>query len=170
MTPGNQITYLFLGTILFLASIAILTFPENVFAQMESMTIEGLAQPYVNTVFNVGVDVDGVSRASGGIFRTVMTIFEKDTGNEILAVPDYLRSGINTIQINMIPDRNHEPMIAGITYVLQIQHVNIVSQHEFIPKPFGETGTKYTVEIKDSVSTSDPEPIVKENLQTLQDL
>lgn len=143
--------------------------PEQVFGQMESMTIEGLSQPYVDTVFNVGVDVDGVSRASGGIFRTVMTIFEKETGNEILAVPDYLKSGINTIQINMIPDRNHKPMIEGITYVLQIQHVNIVSQHEFTPKPFSETGTKYTIEIKDGISTGEKVKPVKENQQTLQD-
>jgi len=143
--------------------------PEQVSGQMESMTIEGLSQPYVDTVFNVGVDVDGVSRASGGIFRTVMTIFEKETGNEILAVPDYLKSGINTIQINMIPDRNHKPMIEGITYVLQIQHVNIVSQHEFTPKPFSETGTKYTVEIKDGISTGEKVKPVKENQQTLQD-
>ncbi len=142
--------------------------PEQVFGQMESMTIEGPAQPYVNTIFNVGVDVDGVSRASYGIFRMVMTVYEKDSGEVMVAVPDFLRSGINTIQINMFPDRNHEPMIEGITYVLQIQHVNIISQHEFTPKPFGETGTKYTVEIKDGVSTSDPEPIVKENLLSLQ--
>lgn len=143
--------------------------PEQVFGQMESMTIEGLEQPYVNTVFNVFVDVDGVSRASGGIFRTVMTLFEKETGNEILAVPDFLRSGINTIQINMIPDRNHKPLIEGITYVLQIQHVNIVSQHEFIPKPFGETGTKYTIELKDGISIGEKVKPVKENLQTIQD-
>jgi hypothetical protein len=105
-------------------------------AQMESMTIEGLKQPYVNSVFNVSVDVDGVSRASGGIFRTVMTLFEKDSGQEILAVPDYLRSGINTIQINMIQDWNTDPLKEGLTYVLQIQHVNIISQFEFIPKAF----------------------------------
>jgi len=116
-------------------------------AQMESMTIEGLKHPYVNSVFNVGVDVDGVSRASGGIFRTVMTIFEKESGQEILAVPDFLRSGINTIQINMIPDRNTEPFKEGITYVLQIQHVNIVSQFEFTPKAYESTQTQDLVEI-----------------------
>lgn len=156
-------------TLIFMAiSIMWLISPEEVFAQMESMIIEGPSQPYVDTVFNVGVDVDGVSRASGGIFRTVMTLFEKETGNEILAVPDYLRSGINTIQINMIPDRNHKPFIVGITYILQIQHVNIISQHEFTPKPFSETGTKYTVEIKDGISSSEKVKPVKENLQTLQ--
>jgi len=105
-------------------------------AQMESMTIDGLKHPYVNSVFNVSVDVDGVSRASGGIFRTVMTLFEKDSGQEILAVPDYLRSGINTIQINMIRDWKTEPLKEGLTYVLQIQHVNIISQFEFIPKAY----------------------------------
>jgi len=130
----------------------------QVFAQMESMTIEGL-DPYVNSVFNVSVDVDGVSRASHGIFRTVMTLFEKETGNEILAVPDYLRSGINTIQINMIPDRNSKPFIVGITYILQIQHVNIISQHEFTPKQFSETelseGHDYTVVLSDGVGITD---------------
>jgi len=33
----------------------------------------------------------------------------------------------------MIPDRNTEPFKDGITYILKIQHVNIISQHEFIP-------------------------------------
>ena len=162
----KKFTYL-LGTIFSVFIVSLIIFLQfgnsEAFGQMESMTIEGLKQPYVNTVFNVGVDVDGVSRASGGIFRTVMTLFEKETGNEILAVPDYLRSGVNTIQINMIPDRNHKPMIEGITYILQIQHVNIVSQHEFTPKPFSETGTKYTVEIKDGISSSEKATPVKTN-------
>ncbi len=114
-------------------------------AQMESMTIDGLKHPYVNSVFNVSVDVDGVSRASGGIFRTVMTLFEKDSGQEILAVPDYLRSGINTIQINMIRDWKTEPLKEGLTYVLQIQHVNIISQFEFIPKAYESTQAQVQV-------------------------
>ena len=100
---------------------------------MESMTIEGPKRPLVNSVFNVYVDVEGVSRASYGIFRMVMTIYEKDSGEVMVAVPDYLVSGINTIQINMIPDRNIDPLKEGISYVLKIQHVNIISQHEFIP-------------------------------------
>jgi len=128
--------------------------PEEVFGQMESMIIEG-SDPYVNSVFNVGVDVEGVSRSSGGIFRMVMTLFEKETGNEMIAVPDFLRSGVNTIQINMNPDRNQKPFIAGITYILQIQHVNIIAQHEFTPKTYSETGTKYSVEIIDGISSSE---------------
>ena len=132
-----------------------------VFAQMESMTIEGLKHPYVNSVFNVSVDVDGVSRASGGIFRTVMTLFEKDSGQEILAVPDYLRSGINTIQINMIQDWNTEPLKEGLTYVLQIQHVNIISQHEFIPKAFEST------QAQDQVSEIDQNQVEDEISRTI---
>jgi len=128
--------------------------PEEVFGQMESMIIEGL-DPYVNSVFNVNVDVEGVSRSSHGIFRMVMTLFEKESGNEILAVPDYLVSGVNTIQINMNPDRNQKPFIAGITYILQIQHVNIIAQHEFTPKTYSETGTKYIVKLNDGISFSD---------------
>jgi len=130
-------------------------------AQMESMTIEGLKHPYVNSVFNVSVDVDGVSRASGGIFRTVMTLFEKDSGQEILAVPDYLRSGINTIQINMIQDWNTEPLKEGLTYVLQIQHVNIVSQFEFIPKAFEST------QAQDQVSEIDQNQVEDEISRTI---
>jgi len=132
-----------------------------VYAQMESMTIEGLKHPYVNSVFNVNVDVDGVSRASGGIFRTVMTLFEKDSGQEILAVPDYLRSGINTIQINMIQDWNTDPLKEGLTYVLQIQHVNIVSQFEFIPKAFESTQTQ------DQVSEIDQNQVEDEISRTI---
>lgn len=120
-------------SLVFLLTISYIISPNEVFAQMESMTIEGPMNPFVNSVFNVYVDVEGVSRATYGIFRMVMTIYEKDSGKEMVAVPDYLLSGINTIQINMIPDRNTEPFKEGITYVLKIQHVNIISQHEFIP-------------------------------------
>ena len=120
-------------SLVFLLTISYIIYPNEVFAQMESMTIEGPKHPYVNSVFNVYVDVEGVSRATYGIFRMVMTIYEKDSGNEMIAVPDYLVSGINTIQINMIPDRNLEHLKEGMTYVLKIQHVNIISQHEFIP-------------------------------------
>lgn len=130
-------------------------------AQMESMTIDGLKHPYVNSVFNVSVDVDGVSRASGGIFRTVMTLFEKDSGQEILAVPDYLRSGINTIQINMIRDWNTEPLKEGLTYVLQIQHVNIISQFEFIPKAYEST------QAQDQVSEIDQNQVDDEISRTI---
>ncbi len=138
--------------------------PEDAFGQMESMTIEGLKYPFVNSVFNLNIDVDGVSRASHGIFRTVITIFEKETGNEILAVPDYLVSGINTIQINMIPDRNTKPFYQDISYVLQIQHVNIISQHEFIPKAYGEV---IIVKISDGVSVGESELKTNINQQSI---
>ena len=119
--------------LVFLLTISYIISQNEAFAQMESMTIEGPKRPLVNSVFNVYVDVEGVSRASYGIFRMVMTIYEKNSGEVMVAVPDYLLSGINTIQINMIPDRNIEPLKEGISYVLKIQHVNIISQHEFIP-------------------------------------
>jgi len=119
--------------LVFLLTISYIISQNEAFAQMESMTIEGPKHPLVNSVFNVYVDVEGVSRASYGIFRMVMTIYEKNSGEVMVAVPDYLLSGINTIQINMIPDRNIEPLKEGISYVLKIQHVNIISQHEFIP-------------------------------------
>ena len=106
---------------------------NEAFAHMESMTISGPKNPYVDSVFNVGVDVEGVSRASGGIFRMVMTLYEKDTGKELVAVPSYLLSGPNTIQINMIPDGKSERLSEGVTYVLKIQHVNIISEYEFVP-------------------------------------
>jgi len=138
-------------------TLAVIILPENASAQMESMTIEGINDPYVNSIFNISVDVEGVSRASGGIFRTVMTLFEKDSGQEILAVPDYLRSGINTIQINMIPNGNVESLKAGVTYVLQIQHVNIISQHEFTPITYSGIVTKTTVELNDSVNMNESE-------------
>ena len=125
------------AVVVFLLSISFIISENEAFAQMESMTIQGPKHPYVNSVFNVSVDVEGVSRASHGIFRMIMTLYEKDTGKEILAVPDYLFSGLNTIQINMIPDGYSERLTEGITYVLKIQHVNIVSQYEFIPIKIG---------------------------------
>lgn len=123
--------------IVFLFSISYITFQNEALAQMESMTIQGPKNPYVNSVFNVNVDVEGVSRASHGIFRMIMTLYEKDSGKEIFAVPDYLFSGLNTIQINMIPDGYSERLKEGITYVLEIQHVNIISQYEFTPIKIG---------------------------------
>lgn len=120
-------------SLVFLLTISYSISQNEAFAQMESMTIEGPKHPLVNSVFNVYVDVEGVSRASYGIFRMVMTIYEKNSGEVMVAVPDYLLSGINTIQINMIPDRNTEPLKEDISYVLKIQHVNIISQQEFIP-------------------------------------
>ena len=123
--------------VVFLLSISFIISENEAFAQMESMTIQGPKHPYVNSVFNVSVDVEGVSRASHGIFRMIMTLYEKDTGKEILAVPDYLFSGLNTIQINMIPDGYSDRLTEGITYVLKIQHVNIISQYEFMPIKIG---------------------------------
>jgi len=77
-------------SLVFLLTISYIISQNEAFAQMESMTIEGPKYPFVNSVFNVSVDVEGVSRASHGIFRMVMTLYEKDSGKEILAVPDYL--------------------------------------------------------------------------------
>ena len=124
-------------TVVFLLAISYIISENEVSAQMESMSIQGPKHPYVNSVFNVSVDVEGVSRASHGIFRMIMTLYEKDGGEEILAVPDYLRSGLNTIQINMIPDGYSERLKEGITYILKIQHVNIISEYEFIPIKIG---------------------------------
>ncbi len=124
-------------TVVFLLAISYIISENEASAQMESMSIQGPKHPYVNSVFNVSVDVEGVSRASHGIFRMIMTLYEKDGGEEILAVPDYLRSGLNTIQINMIPDGYSERLKEGITYILKIQHVNIISEYEFIPIKIG---------------------------------
>lgn len=123
--------------VVFLLGISYIISENEVFAQMESMEINGPKNPYVDSVFNVSVDVEGVSRASHGIFRMIMTLYEKNTGEELIAVPDYLRSGLNTIQINMIPDGYSERIKEGITYVLKIQHVNIISEYEFVPIKIG---------------------------------
>jgi len=124
-------------SLVFLLAFSYIISQNEAFAQMESMTIEGPTNPYVDSVFNVHVDVEGVSRASHGIFRMIMTLYEKDTGDELIAVPDYLFSGLNTIQINMIPDGYSEGLVEGITYVLKIQHVNIISEYEFVPIKIG---------------------------------
>lgn len=123
--------------VVFLFSMSFVISQNEVLAQMESMEIQGPKNPYVDSVFNVSVDVEGVSRASHGIFRMVMTLYEKDSGKEIIAVPDYLRSGLNIIQINMIPDGYSERLIEGIAYVLKIQHVNKISEYEFFPIKIG---------------------------------
>ena len=130
-------TIWFVLVVVFFLSISYIISENEASAQMESMSIQGPSHPYVNSVFNVSVDVEGVSRASHGIFRMIMTLYEKDSSKEILAVPDFLRSGLNTIQINMIPDGFSERLKEGITYVLKIQHVNIISEHEFTPIKIG---------------------------------
>jgi len=105
------------------------------FAQMESMRIEGNQYPLVNSFYSFKVIIEGTSRASYGTFNVVATITEKDTGLEIDAIPDFLRSGTNTFTVDMKSylDNEEKYFKAGETYVIKLQHVNQIAEFEFTP-------------------------------------
>jgi len=110
--------------------ISMITIPA--FAQMESMRIEGNHNPLVNTMFSVKIIVEGTSRASYGDFSASVTVYEKETGKEIAGIPRYLITGTNSVPFNM---RSFEvgTFKAGETYVLKVQHADIISEFEFTP-------------------------------------
>jgi len=115
--------------VLIIISVSMVTIP--VFAQMESMIIDGPKYPFVNSLFNVKVIVDGISRASYGDFGVMVTLYEKESGEEIDGIVGYVQTGTNTVPINL---KSYEDKImAGSTYVLKVQHVTKIAEFEFIP-------------------------------------
>ena len=102
------------------------------FAQMESIRITGIQYPEIDTFFNIKVFVEGISRSSGGLFDIHGTIYEKDNPNWIVAqfVKD-VYSGTNTVTIDM--KKGDKPYKLGVPYIIEIQHVQIISKFEFTP-------------------------------------
>jgi len=102
------------------------------FAQMESIRITGIQYPEIDTFFNIKVFVEGISRSSGGLFDIHGTIYEKDNPNWIVAqfVKD-VYSGTNTVTIDM--KKGDKPYKLGVPYIVEIQHVQIISKFEFTP-------------------------------------
>jgi len=102
------------------------------FAQMESIRITGIQYPEIDTFFNIKIIVEGTSRSSGGLFDIHGTIYEKDNPNWVVAqfVKD-LYSGTNTVTIDM--KKGDKPYKVDVPYIIEIQHVQIISKFEFTP-------------------------------------
>jgi len=105
---------------------------DQAFAQMESIRITGNQYPEIDTFFNINIIVEGISRSSGGLFDIQGTIYEKDNPNWHMNefVKD-VYSGTNTVKIDMM--NGYNPYKLGVPYIIEIQHVQIISKFEFTP-------------------------------------
>jgi len=125
--PFKVIT-IFLG-ILFIGS---MLWADQAFAQMESIRITGNQYPEIDTFFNINLIVEGTSRSSGGLFDIQGTIYEKDNPNwKMNEFVKDVYSGTNTVKIDMMEGYN--PYKVGVPYIIEIQHVAIISKFEFTP-------------------------------------
>ena len=119
-------------SIILLLLIPLILIPIPVFAQMESLRITGNSNPEINSVFNVQVYVDGISRSSGGLFDIHSTIYEKNNPNWVVAeFTKDVYGGPNNITIDM--KQGDKPFKLDVPYVLEIQHARIISTFEFTP-------------------------------------
>jgi hypothetical protein len=124
----TKIIVIFLGLLFF----GTMSWSDQAFAQMESIRITGNQYPEIDTFFNIRVFVEGISRSSGGLFDIHGTIYEKDNPNWVVAqfVKD-VYSGTNTVTIDM--KKGDKPYKLGVPYIIEIQHVQIISKFEFTP-------------------------------------
>jgi len=140
---------------------------NSAFAQMESMRISGYQYPEIDSVFNVNVVVDGISRASGGLFNVQLTIYQKDKPTWVVqeGVGD-MYSGPNTVKIDLKKGKN--PFIAGVPYILEVQHTYIFAEFEFVPVDKSSGVPPPTIEIMPLVSPL--EQLVNENKELKKQL
>ena len=102
------------------------------FAQMESIRITGTQYPEIDTFFNIKIIVEGTSRSSGGLFDIHGTVYEKDNPKWIVAqFTKDVYSGTNTVTIDM--KKGIKPYKVDVPYIIEIQHVQIISKFEFTP-------------------------------------
>jgi len=126
---NHNYTLIVFGTII----VSIVFFPIFVYADLESIVIDGPEHPLEHSIFTIKIHVEGVSRASYGDFSVVMTLEEKDTGKVLDSIPDYLLTGVNSRLINMKDYGSGSDYIAGTTYIIKIQHANKIFEFEFTP-------------------------------------
>ena len=140
--------------------VSIYLLENSAFAQMESMSITGNQYPEVNSVFNVNLNVQGTSRASGGLFDVHITIYQKDKTTWLMdeGVKD-LYSGTNTLTIDL--ENGLKPYKPNIAYILEAQHAAIITTFEFIP--IDKTLGIPPPPIESKSSASPLEKLVKEN-------
>jgi len=129
MIKNSYVFFILVLVTLFLSSTLL---QNSAFAQMESIRITGNQYPEIDTFFNINVIVEGTSRSSGGLFDIQGTIYEKDKPswkmNEL--VKD-VYSGTNTVKIDLREGYNQYKV--GVSYIIEIQHVQIISKFEFTP-------------------------------------
>ena len=129
MIKNSYVFFILVLVTLFLSSTLL---QNSAFAQMELIRITGNQYPEIDTFFNINVIVEGTSRSSGGLFDIQGTIYEKDKPswkmNEL--VKD-VYSGTNTVKIDL--REGYNPYKVGVSYIIEIQHVQIISKFEFTP-------------------------------------
>ena len=108
-----------------------LVFPNQTFAQMESMKITGNQFPEVDSVFNIQIIIEGISRASGETFNIQITIQEKDSPFIMDELTTKVFRGTNTIGIDLA--EGYKPYTVGAPYVIEVQHTDIFATFEFSP-------------------------------------
>jgi len=140
---------------------------NSAFAQMESLSITGYQYPEVNSVFNVNLNIQGTSRASGGLFDVHHTTYPKDKPTWLMdqGVMD-LYTGTNKLTIDL--KSGFHPYKPNVHYILEVQHAAIISTFEFVPVDKSSGVAPPTVETKPSASPL--EQLVNENKELKKQL
>ena len=122
-----------------IASLTLFTVPlvtqNQAFAQMESMRITGYQYPEIDSTFTINVIAQGTARTSGSTFNLHGTIYEKE--NPKWVVYQFVHnafSGTNTIKIDLKEHEMLKPYKVGTPYIIEIQHVDIITTFEFTPQ------------------------------------
>ena len=141
-------------------------FQNSALAQMESLKITGYQYPEVNSVFNVNVIVEGVSRATGGIFNIQFNIYQKDNSWLMDHGVKNLYSGTNKLKIDL--ETGLKPYKPNVHYILEVQHTDIVATFEFVPVDKSSGVSPPTVETEPS--SSPLEQLMRENQELKKQL
>jgi len=134
---------------------------NSAFAQMESLKITGYQYPEIDGVFNVNLTVEGSPRAApGGIFNVQITIYEKDKPTWLMDQEvTKLYLGTNKLTIDL--KDAIKPYKPNVHYILEVQHVAIISTFEFVPVDKSSGVSPPTIETKPAASS--PEQLIREN-------
>ena len=140
---------------------------NSAFSQMESLRITGYQYPEINSVFNVNLIVEGISRSSGGLFDAQITIYQKDKPTWVMKrITLDLYSGPNRVAIDLKDSIN--PYRPNVPYILEAQHAGIVSTFEFVPVDKSSGVPPPTIDTKPAASPL--EKLVKENKELKKQL
>ena len=133
---------------------------NSAFAQMESLKITGYQYPEINSVFNVNLNVEGTSRASGGTFNADIVIYPKEKPTWLTdQIVMKLYTGTNKLTIDL--KAGIKPYQPNIPYILEVRHTDMVSTFEFVPVDKSLGVTPPTVETKPLASPL--EQLMREN-------
>ena len=104
---------------------------NQAFAALESITIKGNQFPEINSIFTLQVFVTGSSTASYGDFRVQVTIFDKETGIQIMGFPERLVPGTNTVSIDLRDVQGRKSFKVDETYELEMQYLHEITTFQF---------------------------------------